>query len=379
VTGPLHISFVLWDGTLFGGAETATIALAHRMAVDGHHPRVVFVGDVGVYRSELDRLGVEHASLGLSRGSRVLLVPRAFAELVSAGDADAAVLPSAGYLARALRVGGFAAPIVAVEHGGLLQFARRSALGKAKDIVDRTVGIGCVDAQVAVSRYMHERLMQVPHARRVEVIYNGVDVSAYRSAGSVRLGRREQDPTVAIGVAGKLMDGKGVEDVVSALASVGTSTPWRLLIAGDGPLAERLREQVGARGISDRVEFLGWVTDMPGFWARCDLAVAPSNGCIESFGMTVVEAFASGIPSLVSRSGALPEVVGDSGAGEVFEPGDAAGLAVLLERYIDLPEAREQASAAAAERAEELSIVQSAASYERLLGGLARERGGGRA
>jgi glycosyltransferase involved in cell wall biosynthesis len=364
------VAFVLWDGLLFGGAETATIALAAELRAQQVDARIVFVGEAGVYEPSLLRSGVPFASAGFPTGAAVLLRPGRLARVLSDAHPGVVVLPSAGFLARAVRLGGITVPVVAVEHGGLLQTPMRSFHQRIRDRMDRFMGRGCVDAQVAVSDYLLETLQRVSHAPHVVRIHNGVDVTVGEVARAARAERRQADPTVVVGAAGKFMRGKGFEDLIEASGRIRVDTPWRVELAGDGPLRRELEERARVAGVEQGVVFHGWVEDMTSFWAGSDIAVAASNGCVESFGMVAAEAFASGIPALVSRSGGLPEVLGTAGAGESFRPGDVDHLAVLMRRFIEDAALRERSGDAALLRARELSVSRAAREYLSLFRGL---------
>lgn len=105
------------------------------------------------------------------------------------------------------------------------------------------------------------------------------------------------------------------------------STPWIRAIA-EPPL----------RG---HVTHLGYIRSETRYdlYAQASMLVLPSH--LEGFGMTVLEAMTAGVPVIVSRRGALPEVAGD--AAQIVEPDDVQGLAAAMQRYLDDP-----ASAAAA-------------------------------
>jgi glycosyltransferase involved in cell wall biosynthesis len=94
-----------------------------------------------------------------------------------------------------------------------------------------------------------------------------------------------------------------------------------------------LKALAAAHAVETRVEFLGPVLDMPGFWQSIDVAVVPSNGLVESFGMVAIEAMACGKPVVVSDSGALPDVVSDGETGRVVPAGDVSRLAATLGEY----------------------------------------------
>lgn len=126
--------------------------------------------------------------------------------------------------------------------------------------------------------------------------------------------------------AGRLTPEKGVLTLLEACARA-PEVP--LAVAGDGPLADRLRREASGRGL--RVEWLGRLS-REALVARLRGAralVFPSEW-YEGFPVAIAEAFACGVPVLAARLGAMAEVVTDGRNGRLFEPGDAAGLAALL-------------------------------------------------
>lgn len=96
--------------------------------------------------------------------------------------------------------------------------------------------------------------------------------------------------------------------------------------------------------LEGHVRHLGYVESGGRYdlYAQASMLVLPSH--LEGFGMTVLEAMTAGVPAIVSRRGALPEVAGD--AAQIVEPDDVRGLAVAMKRYLEDP----AAAAAATER-----------------------------
>lgn len=127
---------------------------------------------------------------------------------------------------------------------------------------------------------------------------------------------------------GRLSPEKGIGCLLAAWQR--HAPPLPLKIAGDGPLAEQVRT---AAAQSPNIEWLGHlppgrVRDMVG---NARMLVMPSTW-YETFGRTIVEAFAKGTPVVASRLGAMQELVEDGGSGLLFAPGDAADLAAQVHR-----------------------------------------------
>ena len=160
----------------------------------------------------------------------------------------------------------------------------------------------------------------------VRVVYLGADVPpvAHSSNGAVRM------VTVA-----HLVARKRHEVVLRALARLDPARRPDYLVIGDGPCRLGLERLAAELGVADRVRFLGQL-DNPEAVARaaaCDLFVMP--GVEEPFGVAFVEAMAAGLPAIGSRGEGGPEDIAAAGPGMVLvEPGDAAGLASVIDRLI---------------------------------------------
>jgi glycosyltransferase involved in cell wall biosynthesis len=131
---------------------------------------------------------------------------------------------------------------------------------------------------------------------------------------------------------GKLVPWKRPQDLIAAAAQV---PGVHVVYAGDGSMRSELRAIAERAGLADRVHFLGFTnqTQLPGVYRAADVLVLPSEH--EPFGLVVNEAFASGIPAIVSAAcGSAGDLVTDGATGYVLPVGDVEQLAGRL-REID--------------------------------------------
>ena len=346
-SAPLRLAFVLWSGEI-GGAETFAVALTRALRGLGVDARVVFVRSAEPLGREFLEAGIPFEELRLKRGRATLWHARRFGRTVAAAGADGAVLGAGGFLALALRIGGYRGRIAAVEHGAVLQLDRMPAPARLLREIDRLSGARAVDVHVAVSDFLRERVKDGP--RPVVTIPNGVDLDVYGPSTS----RRSGDGFV-VGCMSRLIPGKGVEDVIAATQQL-KPRGARLRIAGSGPERSRLERLAKDLGVQESIEFLGWVQgprEVAAFWNQCDVAVSAPNDWVESFGLAAVEAMACGRPVVATRDGALPETVVHGRTGFVVEPRDIQALATALLSYLDDAALRAAHGAAAREWCEE--------------------------
>jgi glycosyltransferase involved in cell wall biosynthesis len=270
----------------------------------------------------------------------------------------------------ALRAGGYRGPIVAVEHGDVLESQFYSQRHRALGWIGRISGAWADDAEVAVSDYVLTRLRRQPHTSAVRRIYNGIDPGQYASNGMPSDRTGYGDCVVAF--AGRLVYGKGADHLIEAIAQLSSTHLIRLLIAGDGPERSRLESLTHSLGISGIVDFLGLEHDMPVFWQMCDIAAIPSTEFTESCPMTTLEAMASGKPVVATRNGGLPELVIDGETGIVVPPHDKIALTKALALYAVNKELRVTHGASGRARViEYFNINKCAQEYLNLFDGLA--------
>jgi glycosyltransferase involved in cell wall biosynthesis len=227
--------------------------------------------------------------------------------------------------------------------------------------MDEASGFWAADVEVAVSDVVLAALRRRLHARRLIRIYNGVDLDRFRPDHD-----GHEKTALIVGWAGRLISGKGVDDLIRAVAQLRTANV-ELRIAGEGPLARPLAELAAEHGVGTRVRFEGRVLDMAAFWNSCHLAAMPSNQWIESFGMAAAEAMACGLPVVAARNGALPEVVDDGVTGVLHQRGDTRALASALDAYAGHEDLLYEHARAARRRCEDHFDIRDCATQYRAL------------
>src|SRR5437868_2292067 len=125
---------------------------------------------------------------------------------------------------------------------------------------------------------------------------------------------------------------KRVKDIIGIFARVQEKVPAVLVMVGDGPDRVLAEEEARRLGVAEHVQFLGKLEAVAPLLANADLFLLPTNR--ESFGLSALEALASGVPVIGARAGGLPEVVRDGVTGALCEPGDVDGMAAAATRLL---------------------------------------------
>jgi glycosyltransferase involved in cell wall biosynthesis len=142
---------------------------------------------------------------------------------------------------------------------------------------------------------------------------------------------------------GRLVQRKGVEVLLDAIAALRGQRAVELMIVGDGPLQDNLRERAARLGISDVVRFTGFVpaAELSRQFSECDAFVLPavedSKGDVEALGVVLIEALLHNRPVIASESGGIPEIVLHEQTGLLVPSGDVAALAAAIGRLGDDP------------------------------------------
>jgi glycosyltransferase involved in cell wall biosynthesis len=190
----------------------------------------------------------------------------------------------------------------------------------------------------------------------------GTDVVAigepYRASNAPSVAARParaDDGALRVGILGRIAPWKGQDVFLEAFARAFPDGGATAVVAGaplfgEDEYDQLLRERVTALRIGDRVEFAGFVDDVPGLLAGLDVLVHASV-IPEPHGQVVVEGMAAGLAVIASAAGGPAEIVTDGSDGLLVTPGDVEALAGALHRLAEDPALRERLGAAARRRA----------------------------
>jgi glycosyltransferase involved in cell wall biosynthesis len=150
---------------------------------------------------------------------------------------------------------------------------------------------------------------------------------------------------------GRLIDIKGFDDLLRALALLPATVgdrPWTVLIAGDGPLAEPLRNLAQKLGLAERLRWLGWQDPPDRCYAVADAFLCPSRR--EALGNVILEAWNYRLPVIATRTPGALELIEPEVSGLLCDIGDAAGLAARIRELLAAQAAHRNALGAAGHR-----------------------------
>lgn len=166
------------------------------------------------------------------------------------------------------------------------------------------IGVQAADRVIAVSRHLADQLVRDYGVNRnkIRVVYNAV-----RDAGTLPPTERTGDIVLFLG---RLTAMKAPDVFIRAAARIAASFPdVTFAIAGEGPEYEHLVRLSVSLGIGERVLFLGKVTDEERSALLRDAAVFVLPSVTEPFGIAALEAMAAGVPTIVSKTSGVAEVV----------------------------------------------------------------------
>ena len=184
---------------------------------------------------------------------------------------------------------------------------------------------------------------------RIRVVPNGIDPAPWMEAEPFPRAELAVPAGVPLTmVAGLLNVAKGQDVALRALARPGLERLY-LLLAGEGETEHELRELAAELGVTDRVRFLGWRSDLPRLLRACDLLWLPSRW--EGMPYIALEAMAAGLPVVATRVDGARDLIDHGESGHLVPLDSPPALAEATVRLLaSSPEQRAAMGAAGRER-----------------------------
>ena len=246
-------------------------------------------------------------------------------------------------LAGFLHKGLFPKPCVITMHGMDIQVEKSVGYGMRLDprldLMIKFV-LKTADALIAPSKLVAvEAIKAGAIPSRIHIIPNGVNIHKFNSSvnGDIvrkKLGIKPEEHVVL--TMSRFHPKKGYQFLVKAIPIVIKEHPeTKFIFCGKGPEKEKIANMVKSLGISKNVVFAGFVDEdnKPMYYAMADVFVLPS--LVESAGIVILEALASGKPVIASHTGNIPEIVRDGLSGILIRPEDPVQIAQAIIKYLE--------------------------------------------
>ncbi|MCS3629297.1 glycosyltransferase involved in cell wall biosynthesis [Salinibacter ruber] len=340
-------------GSHMGGAEVVALNLMEGLQERGHEIHCTMSGwNDGDFIDQLEALEISYTPIKLGVLSKRLTNPKYLRWTL-----DALVhLPGALY--RYWRVQRAFDPHVVLMHSPRAAWKLRPLLEAEKtvyyihstpaDSARTRLAFGEDGKQgaayVAVSKFIGNQLASQLPPEKIEVIPNGVQT--VQSCREESIPENSEGDPLTVGIVGQVGQWKGHEDFVRALhllAECDLPVPVRGVIVGKGAESyeNHLRDEIRNYGISERIEWRGFVQDTDAIYAGLDVCVVPSR-FREPFGLVAAEAGIRGLPVIATRRGGLPEIIEDEETGFLVDAEEPNQIADRLEKLARTPNLRNE-------------------------------------
>jgi glycosyltransferase involved in cell wall biosynthesis len=263
-------------------------------------------------------------------------------------DAEVLHMHAVGIVGLDALVAAFVAkkPVVITHHATLTWFApMRSRMSDATFWLEKRLASFVVMPYAAAAE---ELVASGVAAERTVVVPFCVDEQRFDGTAA-----RPGPGELRLIMAARMLEGKGHEDLLAAMATLCPRYPGlNLVLVGDGPTRSRVEAEIEGLGLGAAVEVRGQVdhNEMPALMRTAHVIVLPSYMPGETFPICLLEGMAVGLPAIGSRGFGIPDIIDDGQTGFVVEPKDPAGLASAIERFLKDPVLLASASRKATER-----------------------------
>lgn len=325
---------------VWGGGERYALDLCRRLMADGIDVRVVTRGsDVVDARFREQNIPVSSAFFA---GFTDFRTARIVARVAMNMPSDEPII---------IHAHDFKNAIFAIRAKKMLKGKRdikvvvtRHLIKKAKkDLLNRYIYRN-IDAFIFISQLVLDEFFssnpEIPN-EKINLVHNSI----YTPPAPTPRVRRQGEP-VCLTFTGRLSEEKGLEFLMRSLSRIKDKN-WKLRIAGTGKpeYVEALRNEAIQQKISDKIEWLGYQSDIWEVLRKADVGVVPSIWR-EPFGLTILEFMSQGIPVITTDTGAQREII-TSGKDGLLSPPDESKFSDEIGKLVDSEELRQQLGAEA--------------------------------
>lgn len=190
-------------------------------------------------------------------------------------------------------------------------------------------------AVVANSKGLKELALLTSPEQEISVIYNGIDISEFKPD----LNRTNDGDMLRIVCVSRLIERKGIKYLIEAIGKL-KDRNIKLVLVGEGNQEEELKKLAQDQGISDIVDFKGYIShdNIADIYKNSDVFVLPSLN--EGMSNALLEGMASGLTVIVTDTGGTVELI--DGNGIIIPMGDSDAIVNAIRRIMDYPDERKR-------------------------------------
>ena len=315
-----------------GGTENVVLQLCEILS--GKVNKIVVCSSGGVHEKKLQEMGIKHYQIPDIASKNPMDMLKSCRSIKSIIDKEQIIIVHSHH-----RMAAFYAELVAPKSVVKVANAHNTFTDKKKltQLAYRNTKV------IAVGEMVKKNLteyFEIPK-EQVCVIHNAVKPFDGKIVPIEMLYKEHAKGNVLIGNIGRLSEQKGMTYFIEAAEITARTHPEaRFIIVGDGEEREQLQAQVKAKGLQDKVLFLGYRNDIQNVMSQLDFVVLSSLW--EGLPLTPIEAYSVGKTVIGTAVDGTPEIIRDGVDGYLVEPRNPMQLAEKMNELIENPEMRER-------------------------------------
>jgi len=237
-----------------------------------------------------------------------------------------------------------------------------------------------IDKIILLNQKAKEIYLEDTQSNKLSLIYDGLDLEGFKPKNDRERITKEfnLNGSPCVGVLGRLVEGKGLDDFIKASALVLKEKPeTKFFIVGSDPsedkhLEKELKSLAQTLNLNGNLIFTGWRNDVSDLISSFDVLVQPSSSFPEGFGLTCIEAMALGKPVVATNIPGPQDIVVDGKTGFLVPAYAPTSLAEAILKLLNNPQLAKNMGEEGRERAEELfdirkNVKKIEALYEEIL------------